>query len=379
MCEPYYETIFTPVESTLGGVLLGSACAAMLLMNGRITGMSGILNGLITHQADWPWRALFFISLIVGGIVAQLINNDTFVPSLEGYSSPWVLATAGLLVGFGATLGTGCTSGHAICGVSRFSKRSIFGTANMMFFAAVVVYMHRHVVCVDSKYATLFPGMSPLENDIQMNTVIGGVVLLIVSNIILFFEYRAHLKSKDAKAAKKDSHLVVALSGLQFGAGLAISGMVNMYKVRGFLDVFGYWDPSLAFVILGAYIITMPSFYFILKRSAPVICPKFQFPNRKEITWQLAVGTLVFGLGWGLVGICPGPGVVSFSRIFFQSPDILVLLFFLIIGMYLNKGLETHLTARAAAAKAGEKASLTSNISVAAPTLNGPATAVAQP
>lgn len=301
-------------------------------------------QGVLTHQNDWRWRGLFIISLMFGGLILYFTESDTFLPPLT--TNPWMLTVAGLLVGFGTTLGTGCTSGHAICGVSRFTKRSIFATCNMMLFAAITVFVERHVVCFKSEYSEYFPGIAAMEDSLISTSTIVGLVILVVANIIVY----AIAKSiKEAPTqTSTDSYAITILSGIQFGAGLAISGMVNTYKVKGFLDFSGYWDPSLAFVMIGAYIITMPAFHFILKRRTPAVCQKFQVPTKKDLTWQLVLGSSIFGVGWGLMGICPGPGMVSFIRIYFQGADILVFLFYVIIGMYLNKALEIHLAAVAA-------------------------------
>ncbi len=102
---------------------------------------------------------------------------------------------------------------------------------------------------------------------------------------------------------------VTLAAGVLFGLGLAISGMTNPEKVLGFLDVAGDWDPSLLFVLGGAVSVTLVSFRFILRRSAPVLAPAFQFPTSKAIDAPLIIGAVLFGAGWGLSGYCPGPGI----------------------------------------------------------------------
>ena len=101
------------------------------------------------------------------------------------------------------------------------------------------------------------------------------------------------------------------LSGILFGLGLAISGMVNPAKVLGFLDIAGNWDPTLAFVMLGALGVTAPAFYFILKRPAPWCAPRFELSGKKNIEPRLVFGAALFGIGWGLAGLCPGPAVAD--------------------------------------------------------------------
>ncbi len=105
--------------------------------------------------------------------------------------------------------------------------------------------------------------------------------------------------------------IVTFLSGLLFGVGLTLSGMTQPSKVIGFLDFFGNWDPSLAFVMGGAILVHGISHRFILKQSSPFLAPKFYLPAKSDVEWQLIAGSALFGIGWGLAGLCPGPAVVS--------------------------------------------------------------------
>lgn len=114
---------------------------------------------------------------------------------------------------------------------------------------------------------------------------------------------------------KKLAFVCIALiSGVLFGVGMAISGMANPQKVLGFLDVFGEWDPSLLFVMGGALAIFMPSYsWFIKPRNAPISSERFCLPKNKQIDRRLILGAVIFGLGWGLAGICPGPALASLT------------------------------------------------------------------
>ncbi|MDN3685885.1 YeeE/YedE family protein [Vibrio sinaloensis] len=135
------ETI--PWESLLGGVALGVSATLLLLMNGKVAGISGIVNGLmLPRSADYAWRVLFVLGMVLGGVVSVMsFGVDT--PSFDGVSLP-VLVVAGALVGFGTRLANGCTSGHGICGVGRLSKRSIIATMIFMLVAALTVYVRLH-------------------------------------------------------------------------------------------------------------------------------------------------------------------------------------------------------------------------------------------
>lgn len=107
--------------------------------------------------------------------------------------------------------------------------------------------------------------------------------------------------------------LVALFSGALFGLGLAISGMMNPAKVIGFLDFAGDWDPTLAFVMGGALLITIPAFRLILKRPYPVLEESFWMPTKNSLDGRLLGGAALFGVGWGISGFCPGPAVAALA------------------------------------------------------------------
>ena len=107
--------------------------------------------------------------------------------------------------------------------------------------------------------------------------------------------------------------LAALLSGTVFGLGLAVSGMMNPAKVIGFLDIAGDWNPTLAFVMGGALLVTIPAFRLILKRQRPVLASGFELPKKSTVDAPLVGGAALFGVGWGLVGFCPGPAVAALS------------------------------------------------------------------
>ncbi len=103
------------------------------------------------------------------------------------------------------------------------------------------------------------------------------------------------------------------LSGTIFGLGLAVSGMMNPAKVIGFLDVAGDWDPTLAFVMVGALLVTVPAFRLVRNRRRPVLGESFDLPKKSDPDARLVTGAALFGVGWGLVGFCPGPAVAALA------------------------------------------------------------------
>lgn len=103
------------------------------------------------------------------------------------------------------------------------------------------------------------------------------------------------------------------LAGLIFGLGLTLSQMVNPEKVISFLDITGDWDPSLAFVMGGALLTTFFGYRFVLKKPSPLFSEKFRLPTRQDIDKPLIIGASLFGVGWGLVGLCPGPALANLT------------------------------------------------------------------
>src|SRR3984957_16993119 len=132
---------FTPLTSLAGGALIGASASALLLLDGRIAGISGIVGGLVVPQrGEVAWRALFVGGLLVGALLLACFAPGSF----QAPGSSWpVVAVGGLLVGIGTRLGSGCTSGHGVCGLSRFSMRSLVATCVFMLTAAITVYVVR--------------------------------------------------------------------------------------------------------------------------------------------------------------------------------------------------------------------------------------------
>jgi uncharacterized membrane protein YedE/YeeE len=130
------------------------------------------------------------------------------------------------------------------------------------------------------------------------------------------------------------------LAGLLFGAGLAISQMINPAKVLAFLDVAGAWDPSLAFVMLGAVVVTALGYRFVLRQPKPLLDDSFSVPTRTDVDGRLVIGAAIFGVGWGLGGYCPGPAIASIG---FGAMETVVFVIFMAIGMIGGRALPTVL------------------------------------
>lgn len=127
------------------------------------------------------------------------------------------------------------------------------------------------------------------------------------------------------------------LSGALFGAGLTISGMTDPARVRGFLDVFGAWDPTLAFVMGGAVLVMSVAWRLRNGMAAPLFAAKFSLPDRNDLDARLIAGSVLFGVGWGIAGLCPGPAIASLAL----SPmSVVPFVLAMLVGMNLQQAIQ---------------------------------------
>jgi uncharacterized protein len=135
---------FNWITATVGGVLIGISATLLLAFNGRIAGISGIVNGAITFAFDEVWRWIFLLGMLLGGAIYEYglapkpTPTSTFVP--------WAMIVGGFLVGFGTRMGSGCTSGHGVCGLGRLSSRSLVAVLTFLGTAILTVFVVRHVL-----------------------------------------------------------------------------------------------------------------------------------------------------------------------------------------------------------------------------------------
>ena len=141
---------FTPIASGIGGALIGLSAAILLFANGRIAGISGIAGGLLDRtppdghaSGERGWRAAFLIGLVSTGAIGSLVAPSALAVTIE--RPTWIIVAAGLLVGVGTQLGSGCTSGHGVCGISRWSIRSIVATITFVATAMATVFVARQL------------------------------------------------------------------------------------------------------------------------------------------------------------------------------------------------------------------------------------------
>ena len=141
-------TEFTPWASLAGGVLIGLSAAMLIVLLGRVAGISGMAGALLqlptwSSLQQWGWRLAFMLGLVAAPLVWQIFAP---LPAMQMPSNPLVIIAAGLLVGFGTRMGSGCTSGHGVCGLSRLSMRSLAATLAFMASGAATVFVVRHIL-----------------------------------------------------------------------------------------------------------------------------------------------------------------------------------------------------------------------------------------
>jgi hypothetical protein len=331
--DSVHAVSFTPVESFIGGALLGVAISANLVLFGRVTGFSGIASEMIRPSAatfhstpEKTWRLLFIAGIVAAGFAAS-ISDPLFPTPLE--LSMQTFALAGLAVGFGTRLGNGCTSGHGICGLSRFSIRSLVGTCCFMFSGVLTAIAGRSWSIGgyigyddDSAEWRLAPVSWPPTLAFPLGAC-GVVAILLVVTVLGAQRARDEGSSGALQLWFAAVYVVI---GAAAGLGLAVSGMLNQAKVLGFLDVAGGrpggWDPSLAFVMGGGLAVSLATHAWarqlgaapLLRKLAPFYFCELSKPGAPPASWQdpkLIVGSLVFGVGWGTGGVCPGPAITG--------------------------------------------------------------------
>mmetsp|Transcript_79804 Transcript_79804/g.140860 ORF Transcript_79804/g.140860 Transcript_79804/m.140860 type:complete len:347 (-) Transcript_79804:114-1154(-) len=295
---------FTPLESSIGGMMIGLAAAMAYVIHGKIAGISGIVGPSLREasQCQSPtenqvWRLLFLLGLVLGGL-ANLVANPTMAFPTAFAFSPLRYVLGGFCTGIGTRMGKGCTSGHGICGLPRFSLRSWIAVPTFMGTAVATVILCRHVFKVDpaSPWA-----IAELQSPSWQFPVAALGASLVFAACAVW------------SPTKAQAHFTPLAAGTIFGLGLGISGMTSQSKVLDFLDVGGTWDPSLAFVMGGGICVSFPAFFWAEKPEVKPLCATkdFERPPKYGNYGDLVTGAVFFGLGWGLIGICPGPAIAG--------------------------------------------------------------------
>ena len=328
----------------LGGSLIGGAAGLTLLGAGEIMGFSGIIGTVLQNpfkaaqDPSQQWKLTFLSTFLLSAYAFFLpVADGDKISSVASITSPLCYALSGLLVGLGTKLGNGCTSGHGICGMARLSKRSI--SAILTFMGAAVA----------TTVVTKKPAFDFLRTGAAETYVPSWIMASVAATCVGFTLYGAWKSSRNEEKKESSSdatestslingtssetcennestmnkRLPAAVGGITAAAGLSLSTMVYPAAVRGFLDVTtipdGTWDPTLMFVMMGGLLVSFVTYQFVPGHSVVPSCPKldkpladkkFGIPTNQAIDAPLLGGAVLFGTGWGLTGLCPGPALL---------------------------------------------------------------------
>jgi uncharacterized membrane protein YedE/YeeE len=322
---------FTPAAGSLGGSLIGLSSAILLLYNGDILGASGIMSSVLTHpkqalsDPSQLWKlALMTTFTMTAAMLPQFANDPKSASTDIPTPSYLAMSLAGLLVGYGTRLGNGCTSGHGICGLGRQSPRSL---------AAVMTFMCTGMATamITSPLAPWASATSFLRRDASANERLPGVGYAIAGVFAAAFLFGMSKIKSDIDSRKKDDSqmedrskvLGASLTGVVFAAGLAISGMIVPSKLYTFLNVQGIadgsWDPTLMTVMGCGIPVSFLAYQLVPEfgvglfgkstMSRPLKTSAFHVPTNRKLDTNLLLGQAIFGMGWGLGLLCPGPAL----------------------------------------------------------------------
>jgi len=305
----------------LGGGFIALATTLNILIMGRVTGMSGMFFTILrlNKSEGLVWKFCGVVGIVF--IPFLFYYCDSRHIDINGYNyrvlddqeeatheldvAGWIIG--GLLVGLGTKLGNGCTSGHGVCGIPRLSKRSIVAVGVFMTTAVSISTLRFYEPFFDNTDTANGTLVEVYQHFMQAlyGLMFLGMLALVVYNYF----------TQTIPGLRYDP-IISFFIGAIFGLGLLISGMCRRTKIKNFLSLGDGWDPSLMFVMASAVSINLATFHFMLKSAhVPLLKEECQLPKKTTLDWQLLVGAAFFGLGWGISGFCPGPGMVNFFLI----------------------------------------------------------------
>jgi len=335
-------SVFTPWSGLIGGGLIGASAATLMLFGGQILGASGISSSLFLHpgatitKPENQWKTGLIGSFLVTAKLwatyapaSYLFDSATAADPSMPVVSAVGHAVAGFLVGFGTRLGNGCTSGHGICGMARMSLRSYTNVACFMctgFLTASLCGAGSPAAPWLRASKSEIPYMFPTETTKTVSMAL--ITLIVGSSLPGLFRSTSEGATHDAEVNNKRLYIPGIAAGSIFAMGLAVSGMVKVNKIFGFLDLSGFargtWDATLIMVMGGGMVVSLLSYQFVKgynllsgvpkkQLESPILLKsppgKFSIPTSKVIDFELMLGGLIFGVGWGIGGICPGPAL----------------------------------------------------------------------
>eukprot|EP00286_Rhodomonas_abbreviata_P027543 CAMPEP_0181291880 /NCGR_PEP_ID=MMETSP1101-20121128/2206_1 /TAXON_ID=46948 /ORGANISM="Rhodomonas abbreviata, Strain Caron Lab Isolate" /LENGTH=355 /DNA_ID=CAMNT_0023396307 /DNA_START=175 /DNA_END=1242 /DNA_ORIENTATION=+ len=309
MVPSFDLSLFSPVPSGCGGLVLGACSLSYIFFTGQVLGLSGGIRGFFLD--DWKAKAPFVSGLFAGAVIVKLLAPGFLQPLPGIYEAGMMyrMGLGGLMVGYGTALANGCTSGHGITGLSRFSLRSLVAVGTFLWTAITVG--------TQSGMQLTFPKLAEGVAVANVAGVTGIAVALGVIGASLLALIPLHKKKILDPSVVGVAAKFLSLCG--FAVGLCLSGMAQPGKLAGFLDLSTAWDPSLLFVLGGAHLLHTPLMQLWLKidsakenRPRPLLAKDFacRLSDRFHLDTRLAAGAAIFGYGWALSSLCPGPGIV---------------------------------------------------------------------
>ena len=338
------------LAGSIGGIIIGLGAAVLLLFNGDIMGASGLINSSVLHplktltDPSCHWK---LVLLAAFSLTAHLFFESIYQDKNQALAqiSPAAFVIGGFFVGFGTKLGNGCTSGHGICGMARFSKRSIIAVGTFMVVAIVTAVLTQEATAPGqySDFLRNSEPITPIESYTRIAALWVFALCLLAFAAPTFAKASAAVQpSSSAEATTVTTASVrklapAAVAGVLFSLGLYVSEMVYPTRVLGFLNLGllaqGDWDATLLFVMGFGCVVSMISYQFVpghnyiaeLTSSTwptpwskplcqPQGCCGFKgVPTNTIIDSDLLLGASCFGIGWGISGLCPGPAMVLAS------------------------------------------------------------------
>ena len=300
---------FKPLEAVLGGAFIGAASGMSMMAAGRVAGNSGALKSVVKGDAD-EWKLSYIIGLVAAGAAMSKAMPTLLesTPNMDSVSSILKMALGGLAVGAGTNWANGCTSGHGLCGLSRLSLRSLVAVPTFMAFA---------IAARTIETGASFSLLPMLATTTDVVSAAKALALGFGGSLVLIQTVLAKSLPRLAKP------LLGLWSGALFGVGLVVGGMARPSAVTGALSPAAL-DLTLWCLFTTGLLVTF-GFYRVAEAKGVGAARASAQQSSADITKELVVGSAMFGVGWAMTGLCPGPLAVGFGAAPL-APGILVCL-----------------------------------------------------